>query len=254
MSSDVGRVYGVQPVLEALTRPDRVDRVWVARGKGGSTQRIERAAREAGVRLQAVPKEALDRMAGAGSRHQGVIADLNGEEVELLDMGGLLERIEGVAQPLVVLLDGIQDPGNMGAIIRSAHALGANGIVVPQDRSAPLGPAALKSSAGAALHLPIARVVNLKHALDPLVERGLWTAAAVMEGRPAAEADLDRPLALVVGGEGKGVRPSLAKRCDLHLKVPMARAFDSLNASVAAGILLYEVGRQRGAARSERKG
>jgi 23S rRNA (guanosine2251-2'-O)-methyltransferase len=238
-------VHGVQPVLEALRSPERVKRVLLARRPGGSTRRLEEAAREAGVSLEVVPRADLDRVAGGARRHQGVAAELREGDLELLSLGELLDRLEDVASPLVLLLDGIQDPGNLGAIIRSAYALGADGIIVPQDRSARIGPAAVKSSAGAALHLPIAQVVNLKHALDPLGELGLWTAAAVLDGDPVHRVDLARPLALVVGGEGKGVRPSLARRCEIRLRVPMTRPFDSLNASVAAGVLLYEVARQR---------
>lgn len=238
-------VFGVQPVLEALSRPERVERIHLARERGGATDRIEQAAKTARVAVKAVPREALDRMAGPKQRHQGVAAELREASIEVLDLQGLIDRIAPVERPLVLLLDGVQDPGNLGAILRSAHALGADGVILPQDRTAPLGPAALKTSAGAALEIPIARVVNLKHALDPLTELGLWSAAAVMDGEPARSADLDRGLALVMGGEAKGVRPSLAKRCDLRISIPMAKGFDSLNVSVAAGILLYEVQAQR---------
>lgn len=248
------RIHGVQPVLEALLEPARVERILLARERGATTQRIELVARSAGIPIKVVPREALDRMAGSGGRHQGVVAELKGEGLEVLDLEAVLDRLEGVALPLVVLLDGIQDPGNLGAIVRSAHALGAHAVIVPQDRSASLGPSVIKSSAGAALHLPIARVVNLKHALEPLSTAGLWTAAAVMDGDPAPEVDLARPLALVVGGEAKGVRPSLARRCDLRLAIPMARDFDSLNVSVATGILLYEILRQRAASSSVGRG
>lgn len=250
MSDDgAPRVYGVQPVLEALKDPERVERVHLARDKGGATQKIDRIAKAAGVSVKTVPREALDRLAGAGQRHQGVVAELRAARIELLDAETLIQRATArTGRPLLVLLDGIQDPGNLGAILRSAHALGAHGVVVPKDRAAPLGATAIKASAGAALHVPIAQVVNLKHVLEPLTAAGFWTAAAVMDGQPAPEVDLDRPLALVMGNEAKGVRPTLARRCDLQLSIPMAAraSFDSLNASVAAGILLYEVVRQRG--------
>lgn len=240
-------MYGVQPVLEALKTPDRVARVLVARDRGATTHRIERAAKMAGVTVKVVPREALERRSLAGpSRHQGVMAELLEGTAQYQPFETLLAGLDGKARPLVVLLDGVQDPGNLGAILRSAYAMGADGVVLPQDRSAGLGPAAVKASAGAALHLPVAQVVNLKHALSPLTERGLWTAAAVMDGEAVGRVDLDRPLALVVGGEHKGVRPSLAGRCDVQISIPMEAGFGSLNASVAAGILLYECRRQQG--------
>lgn len=247
------RVYGVQPVLEALADPARVQAVLLSRERGGATQRIEQAAKAAGVRVKRVPKEALDRAAGPGARHQGAVVELESEGVRTLDLEALLDRVGGQRTPLLLLLDGIQDPGNLGAILRSAHALGAHGLVIPRDRAASLGPVAIKASAGAALHLPVAQVTNLKHALEPLAERGIWTAAAVMDGAPASEARLDGPLALVVGGEAKGVRPSLARRCDQRVRVPMRGDFDSLNASVAAGILLYEAVRQRNLGASSKR-
>jgi 23S rRNA (guanosine2251-2'-O)-methyltransferase len=147
-------------------------------------------------------------------------------------------------EPLVVLLDQIQDPQNLGALIRSTYALGGHGVVIPRDRAAQITPAVVRASAGAALHLLVARVTNLKHALSELKDAGVWSAAAVLDGEPAEKARLDGPLALVIGSEGKGVRPTVAEHCDLKVTIPLAR-FDSLNASVAGGILLYEALRQR---------
>ncbi len=239
-----GAVFGVQPVIEALKEPQEVAKVLLSRERGGATERIEKLCRAAGVPVKMVARDALERLAG-GSNHQGVAAELRAQGAKDVDLDALLDRATEGERPLILLLDGIQDPHNLGAILRSAHALGVDGVVLPQDRSAPVGPAAIKVSAGAALRVPIARVVNLKHALEPLSARGLWTAAAVMDGTAAPQLDLDRPLALVLGGEQKGVRPSLARRCDLQLSIPMAGGFDSLNASVAAGILLYEVRRQQ---------
>ena len=236
---------GVRPVLEALQGGRAITKILVARERGGTTQRIEQAARVAGVPVKVVPREALDRRAGGRLKHQGVLAELEEARVELLDLEGLLDRIDGSEVPLLVLLDGVQDPGNLGAIIRSAYALGADGLILPQDRSAPLGPTAIKASAGTALHLPVAKVVNLKHALEPLAERGFWTGAAVMDGDPATQCDLTRPFALIMGGEERGVRPTLARRCDFRMTIPMRQEADSLNVSVATGILLYEIKRQR---------
>lgn len=239
------QVHGVQPVLEALAHPDRIDTILLARDRGAATRKIEQAARAAGVRIKKVPKEALDRLAGPGARHQGAIAELSGESIRALELDAVLEPLEGREDAMVVLLDGIQDPGNLGAILRSAHALGASAAILPRDRCAPLNATVVKASAGAALHLPVAQITNLKHALEPLRERGFWTAAAVMGGDPAPRVDLSGRLALVIGSEGKGVRPTLARQCDHQVAIPMSGDFESLNASVAAGILLYEASRQR---------
>lgn len=234
-------VFGLHAVTEALEHPERVRQVWFCRAAGGATDRIEEAAKKSGAKVKSVPRSALERVLEPGARHQGVAAELL--RTEFLSLEGLLSNLPEL--PLLVLLDGIEDPGNLGAILRSAYALGADGVVLPKDRSAPLNGVAIKRSAGAALRIPIAQVTNLKHALQPLQQSGVWTAAAVMEGTPIGQVDCTVPLAVVVGAEGKGVRPSLSKRCDFQVSIPMARGFDSLNASVATGIFLFEVGRQR---------
>lgn len=243
-------IFGVHAVSEALKSPERVRQIWVARSSGGATDRLEKAARIAGTKFKIVPKEAIDRVCEAGARHQGVAAEVAGIEATSLD-----ELLEGLGEtPLVLLLDGIEDPGNLGAILRSAYALGADGVILPKDRAAGLSATVVKRSSGAALRLPIAQVTNLKHALEPLKDAGLWSAAAVMEGEEVSQVDLQGPLALVVGAEGKGVRPTLARRCDHQVSIPMVRAFDSLNVSVATGILLFEVSRQRAAGKRVDRG
>ena len=243
--SDSGSLYGVQPVLQAIRGGTAIDRILIARAEGGQTQRIRELAREHSVKVVEVPREELDRRL-PGGRHQGVLALLDRNEVEPVSLASVLEAVatEGV-DPIIVLLDGIQDPHNLGAIIRSAYAMGAHAVVIEKNRAAPVTGAAMRASAGAALHLPLVRVTNIKHALDELEANQVWTAAAVMNGQPAYEARLDGPIALVVGGEAKGVRPSVAKRCDLQVSIPIRADFDSLNASVAAGMLLYEIRRQR---------
>lgn len=238
-------IFGVQPVLEALRGGRRVERVIMARGSGAKTRRIRDAAKKAGVSLMEAPREDLSRRART-DQHQGVIALLEPDDSGPVDVDTMVDaaEAEGVA-PLIVLLDGIQDPQNLGAILRSAYALGAHGAVLPKNRACAVTPAVIRASAGAALHLRVARVVNLKHALDRLRERGVWSAAAVMDGTAASTVRLDGPLALVIGSEAEGVRPTLAARCDDRVSIPMDGDFDSLNASVAAGILLYEARRQR---------
>jgi 23S rRNA (guanosine2251-2'-O)-methyltransferase len=242
-------VYGVNPVLEALrAHAERVERIFTAEGQlaAKAAAEIFSRARDSGVRVERVPRERLAVMADGGV-HQGVIAELRGfEYVELED---LLEAAEESGRPaLLVVLDGIQDPHNFGAIIRSAHALGAHGVVIAKDRAVPVTGVVAKASAGAVEHCPIARVVNLSRTLEELKEAGVWIAAADPDSKePLWSARLDGPLALVVGAEGAGVREGVLKHCDFRLGIPMLGQVGSLNASVSAAILLYEAARQRGA-------
>jgi 23S rRNA (guanosine2251-2'-O)-methyltransferase len=239
-------LYGLQVVLEALRAERPIRRIYLSRGDSGATRKVRDEARARGVAVEEVARGDLDRRA-AGARHQGVVAEVEAEEAGRYgDLEGILAlaKREGVP-PLVLVLDGIQDPMNLGGLIRSAWALGAHGVVIPKHRAAPVTASAVKASAGAAAHLPIAQVTNVKHALRELSEAGVWSAAAVMDGEPAERVRLDGPLALVIGGEDKGVRPSLAEGCDLRVRIELARGFDSLNAGVAGGILLYEIQRQR---------
>jgi len=238
------QVYGVQPVLEALSA-GRVRHVALARVAGAATSKIREAAAEAGVPVAEVSKEELEGRAGS-DRHQGVVAQLDADEVSLVDVADLLFRAEARGEePLIVLLDGIEDPMNLGAIMRSAFALGAHGVVIPKNRAAQISPTVIRASAGAALHLPVAQVVNVKHAVDELKAHDVVCVAAAAGGAPVDDYPLHGPLGLVVGGEARGVRPNLTSRCDAVLSIPQIPEFDSLNASVAAGILLYEVARQR---------
>jgi 23S rRNA (guanosine2251-2'-O)-methyltransferase len=248
-------VYGVNPVLEAMrAHADEVDRLFITEGQLGAKAAAEilSRARDAGLKVERVPRERLTTLADGGV-HQGVVAELRGfKYAELQD---ILDAAEASGRPaLVVVLDGIQDPHNLGAIIRSAHALGAHGVVMGKDRAVPVTGVVSKASAGAVEHCPIARVVNISRALDELKEAGLWIAAADPEGvEPLWSARLDGPLALVVGAEGAGVREGVLKHCDFRLGIPMAGQVGSLNASVSAAILLYEVARQRGTGASARK-
>lgn len=243
-------VAGVKPVIEALSREGGVDRVLMARSAGGATHRVRDAARAKGVRIETVSKDELNKRFGS-DRHQGVIALVEPGSATLSEVEELVDIADARSEPpLILVLDGIQDPHNLGAIMRSAHALGAHGVVLPKNRSAQITAAVIKASAGAALHVPVARTTNIKLALDRLQPLGVWSAAAVAEGEPADRCRLDGPLALVIGSEGEGVKPTVARRCDHLVAIPQLAEFDSLNASVAAGILLYEVQRQRRAAAS----
>lgn len=226
--------------------PDQVERLYLADGKVPARTAAElfSRARDAGIRVEKVPRERLDSLAEGGV-HQGVVAELR--QYAYADLPDLLAVAEEKGEPaLVVLLDGIQDPHNLGAIVRSAHALGAHGVVIGKDRAAQVTGAVAKASAGAIEHLRIARVVNLSRALEELKEAGLWTAAADPRGTQELwEAKLEGPLAVVVGAEGAGVRPGVLEHCDFRLRIPMAGKVGSLNASVSAALVLYEICRQR---------
>jgi len=242
--SRVHHIEGRHPVLEALRSGRRVLRVLVAEGARGSALDIVTEARARGVAVDVVPRAQLDAMA-EGRVHQGVIALAEprayGDPRDMLEAAG--RRGEA---PLLVVLDGVEDPRNLGSVIRSAAAAGAHGVIIPTRRSAELTPAAVKASAGAAERLPVAREVNLARTLDWLRERGLWTVGADAEAPQVyTEVDLTLPTALVVGGEHRGLRRLVREKCDLLARIPMAPGNESLNASVAAAVLLFEAARQR---------
>jgi len=241
-------VYGVNPVLEALkAHPRDVVRVMLERGKEGrrsqGADRVAEAAAKAGVRVEDVPQGDLAHRSRSGV-HQGVGAEL--AEFRYAELEDILARASGSA--LLLLLDGVTDPQNLGALIRSAHAFGANGVVVPKDRAAGVTPASFKAAAGALEHCPLARVTNLARALEQLKEQGIWTVALAAEGdKELGEVDLTVPTALVLGSEGSGVRPLVRKTCDHLARIPIAGQVGSLNVAAAGAVALYEVARQRAA-------
>jgi 23S rRNA (guanosine2251-2'-O)-methyltransferase len=240
-------VYGINPVREALrAHPGEVERLFVLENalRSPSTSDLLARARECGIEVKQVGREELDGL-GAGPVHQGVLARL--KEFRYAGIEELVEAADRSARPLlVVVLDGIQDPHNLGAIIRSSHALGAHGVVIPKDRSAQMTPAVVKASAGASEHSPVARVVNLSRALGELKQAGAWVVGAeATSGQPVWEVDLTGPLAIVIGGEAEGIRKGVLEHCDQRVSIPMPGKIGSLNASVAAGTVLYEAARQR---------
>ncbi len=244
-------VYGVGPVREVIgRRPESVKVLWVDPQRAGKTAgdpvaQIVQAARAAGIRVEARDRQTLDGAAGEGGRHQGIIAWLGA--FGYADVDDLVAGAAG-EPALLVALDGVEDPRNLGAILRSAYLLGAHGVIIPEHRAAQVTAVVAKASAGASELLPIAQVGNLVRALDQLRELGLWRVAvhAEMDARPIAEIDGTLPLVLVLGAEGTGVRPLVAKNCDFHALIPMQRsAVGSFNVSVAAALALYEVRRQR---------
>lgn len=258
-------VFGVGPVREVLSaRPEDVERLVLsfaraARARHGRKPdplvRLAEAARERGVRVEEKPPSFLDRMAGPKIRHQGAIAVV-ASRYAYAELGDLVAAAEARGErPLVVALDQVTDPQNLGAVIRSAHVLGAHGVAIPQDRSAEVTPAVVKASAGAAERLPVARVKNLARAVEALKAQGLWAAAVTSSGdaAPLSELDASVPLCLVLGSEGKGIRRLVLRECDLRVAIPMrGEGVGSLNVSVAAGVALYEVARKRAASENGR--
>ncbi len=239
-----GVVEGRNPVREALRAGQPIRKVQVsktARLRGGLLEVVQEARRR-GIPVQFVDPRHLDRVSATGA-HQGVVAWLAARP--LVDLEALLERARNVPNPVLVLLDGVEDPRNLGAILRTAEAAGAVGAVIPTRRSAGLSPAVAKASAGAVMHLPVAGVVNLARAVEACKNAGFRVVAA--DPRASVdydEAQLDPPLALVVGGEERGVRRLVRERCDATVRIPMRGSVESLNVSVAAAILLYEVVRR----------
>jgi 23S rRNA (guanosine2251-2'-O)-methyltransferase len=242
-------VYGLNPVLEALkAHPQDVVRVLLERGRDGRRshggERVAEAAAAAGVRIEEAPHGDLARRSRGGV-HQGVGAEV--AEFRYAELPDLLDaaRERGEA-PFLLLLDGVTDPQNLGALVRSAHALGAHGVVLPKDRAAGITPAASKAAAGALEHCPVARVTNLSRALDDLKDAQVWSVALDADAdRSLLEVDLTAGTALVLGSEGKGVRPLVRKTCDHVARIPMAGRVGSLNVAAAGAIGLYEVARQR---------
>lgn len=242
-------VHGVNPVRELLRAGAAAAEVWVAEGaERGRLGEILRLAREAGARLREAPRAKLDRLAGT-DRHQGVVAVV--ADYRYRELEELLEVARNRSEPpLLVLLDGIEDPQNLGAIIRSAHALGAHGVVIPKDRAVGVTGTAAKASAGAVEHCPVARVTNLAQALEALKQSGVWIVGLAADGRgQLASVDLTAPTAIAVGGEGQGLRRLVRERCDHVVRIPMSGEIGSLNASTSAAICLYEAVRQRGLGR-----
>lgn len=237
-------VAGRNPVVEALRSAVPAKALYVT-GDGGDERVAEavRLARGAGVDVRRVPRPDLDRRAG-GVPHQGVV--LVAQSYAYADPGDLLGRA-GDAAPLIVALDGVTDPQNLGAIVRSAAAFGAHGVVVPERRSAGVTPAVWKASAGTVANVPVARTVNLVRQLRAYQRVGLFVVGLAGEARTALADSrlLDGPLVLVVGAEGAGLSRLVREACDELVHVPIAPAAESLNASVAAGVALYEIARAR---------
>ena len=237
-------IYGINPVLEAL-RAGRVRELRIGDRSGDRMRQVLSLATEHGVTVKRVPDDVLDRESRRGV-HQGVVAEV----ADAADYS-VEELVRGATgSVLIVVLDGIEDPHNLGAILRTADAAGAHGVVLQKRRSAALDGAAAKASAGAVAHVRIAEVVNIARAVEELKEAGVWTVGLAGDGSTAYDAiDFTLPTALVLGAEGTGLRRLVRERCDHLASIPMTGHVGSLNVSVAAGIALFEAVRQRRAQR-----
>lgn len=237
-------VAGRQPVLEALRSKQEVNKILVAKGqRQGSIREIVALAKKQGIVIQEVERSVLDKLSD-GTNHQGVLAQLAG--VKYQDLDELIKKPRNPEwAPFLILLDGIQDPHNLGSIIRSGEAMGADGVVIPKRRAVGVTSTVMKSSAGAANHLPICRVPNLASSIDLLKSEGYWIVGADMAGEACFSQDLTGPIALVIGSEGSGLSRLIREKCDFLSSIPMRGQINSLNASVAASLLMFEVVRQR---------
>ena len=243
------RIEGRNAVIEAFRAGKTIDRLYLLDGaREGAMQTVRKEAAKAGTQVRYVTRQRLDQMSDTG-RHQGVIAELSA--YKYAEVEDLLERArQRGEEPFLVLLDGIEDPHNLGAIIRTANAAGAHGVIIPSDRSAGLTATVAKASAGAINYTPVAKVTNLARTIEALKKEGLWFVCADMDGEPMTKLPLQGPIGLVVGGEGSGVGRLIKEKCDMTAAIPLKGEINSLNASVAAGVLMYEIVRQRGIVKS----
>lgn len=244
MGCEEQMIEGRNAVLEAFRSGKTIDKLFVQEGlQDGPVLSILREARKQDTIVNRVKKERLDQLSGTG-HHQGVIA-----QAASYGYGEIEDMLEAARQkgepPFLILLDNIEDPHNLGAIIRTANLAGAHGVIIPKRRAAGLTAVVARTSAGALNYTPVAKVTNLGAAIDELKKEGLWFVCADMEGQMMYDLDLKGPIGLVIGNEGRGVSRLVKEKCDFTASIPMKGEIDSLNASVAAGVLAYEILRQR---------
>lgn len=238
------QIEGRNAVLEAYRSGRTVDRLYILKeNKSGPLQTILREAKKQETIVNFVDHKRLDQLSGTG-RHQGVIAVA--AAYDYVSVEEILERAKGKGEaPFIMLLDGIEDPHNLGAIIRTANLAGAHGVIIPKHRAVGLTAAVARASAGAVNYTPVARVTSLVSTMEDLKKEGLWFACAAMDGTTVYRQDLRGPIGLVIGSEGSGVSRLVREKCDFTVAIPMRGDIDSLNASVAAGVLAFEIVRQR---------
>jgi 23S rRNA (guanosine2251-2'-O)-methyltransferase len=237
-------VFGVLPVTEALrSRPRRIERIAVAEGaREHRLSEIRELAGANGIRLDRVSREEIERLSPGGVNHQGVIAVTAAASYTPADE--ILDKASEM--PLFVLLDGVEDPRNLGAVLRSSECAGVDGVFIPERRAVGLTDTVAKSSAGAVEHVPVAKVANLNRLIDELKQRGVWVVGTAGDAEiEHFDWDWARPTALVLGNEGRGLHRLVAENCDVLVKIPMYGKIESLNVSVAAGVILFEARRQR---------
>jgi 23S rRNA (guanosine2251-2'-O)-methyltransferase len=240
------KIFGINPVIEALKSGRPVQRLLIAehRKADKDVSEIIRLAKSNNIEIRAVTRDVLNREAPQGV-HQGVIAFAAAREYVSLDAILKIPAERGQT-PLFLILDGVEDPRNLGAILRTAEAAGVHGVIVPERRAAGLTEAVAKSAAGAIEYVPVVKVVNIVHTIEEFKKNGIWMAAAEADSDTRYwDADFNRPLALVLGGEDRGVRRLVKEHCDYVVSLPLMGKISSLNVSVAAGVMLYEVLRQR---------
>jgi 23S rRNA (guanosine2251-2'-O)-methyltransferase len=235
---------GLHPVTEALRAKRPLERILVAQGAGGPrVQTVIDLARQSGVSVRFEPRPSLDRLAGTAA-HQGVVA--LGAAKKYADLESVTASGSTHERGLLVVLDGVEDPHNLGAIVRTAHAAGAAGVVIPERRAASLTDVVAKAAAGALEHLPIVRVTNVNRTLEELKQQGYWIYGLDERGREEYDGvEYTEPAALVLGAEGRGLHEQVRRHCDVLVRIPMAGKISSLNVSVAAGIVLFEWKRRR---------
>ena len=237
-------IEGRNAVIEAFRSGKPIDKVFILDGcQDGPMVTIRREAKKKDVMIKYVTKERLDQMSETG-KHQGVIA--YAAAYEYAEVSDILEKAKEKGEdPFIFILDNIEDPHNLGAIIRTANLAGAHGVIIPKNRAVGLTATVAKASAGALNYTPVAKVTNLSQTIEELKKEGLWFVCADMDGEIMYRQNLTGPIGLVIGNEGEGVGHLVKSKCDLVARIPMQGDIDSLNASVAAGVLAYEVVRQR---------
>ncbi len=238
------QIEGRNAVMEAFRSGQVIDKLFILDGcQDGPVRSIAREARKKDTIINYVPKERLDQLSQTGS-HQGVIAQIAAYEYSTVE--DILEKAREKGEPpFIFLLDNIEDPHNLGAIIRTANLAGAHGVIIPKRRAVGLTATVAKTSAGALNYTPVAKVTNLGKTIDELKEVGIWFVCADMDGDRMYDLNLKGPIGMVIGNEGEGVSRLIREKCDFTAAIPMKGDIDSLNASVAAGILAYEIVRQR---------
>ena len=239
------KIEGRNAVLEALRAGKPIDKLYVLDGcPDGPVRTIIREAKKGDTIINYVKKERLDQLSETG-HHQGVIAMAASYEYATVE--DILEKAREKGEaPFIFVLDNIEDPHNLGAMIRTANLAGAHGVIIPKRRAVGLTPTVARSSAGAINYTPVVKVTNLKQTMEQLKKEGMWFVCADMDGTPYYQMDLKGPMGLVIGNEGEGVSRLIKETCDFVASIPMKGDIDSLNASVAAGVLAFEIARQRG--------